>query len=65
MSISAPQTEAEAAELMARHGITRIPADQYHYKSWRYSNLGDAVAQARRDPVPAIAAPTPPRQVPG
>ena len=42
-------TEAEAAEIMARFGITRVPAHQFHYKSWRYSNLGDAVAQARRD----------------
>lgn len=42
-------TKAEADELMARYGITRVPADQFHYKSWRYSNLSDAVAQAERD----------------
>lgn len=52
MSVAAPQTDAEAAELMARHGITRVPADQYHYKTFRYSNLGDAVAQAMRDALP-------------
>lgn len=49
MSIAKPQTETEAAQLMERYGITRVPADQYHYKTFRYSNLGDAVAQARRD----------------
>jgi hypothetical protein len=46
------QTEAEAAELMARYGITRVPADQFHYRSWRYSKLSDAVAQAERDGLP-------------
>lgn len=34
---------------MARYGITREPADRFHYREWRYSNLGDALAQARRD----------------
>lgn len=49
MGIAAPKMDDEAIELMARHGITRVPADQYHYKAFRYSNLGDALAQARRD----------------
>ncbi|ARS29399.1 hypothetical protein [Sphingomonas sp. KC8] len=49
MSISSSPTATEAAELMSSLGITRVPADRYHYKTWRYSNLGDAVAQARRD----------------
>ncbi|WP_380872397.1 hypothetical protein ACFB49_33390 [Sphingomonas sp. DBB INV C78] len=49
MGILLAQTEIEAAELMTNLGITRVPADQYHYKAWRYSNLGDAVAQAKRD----------------
>ena len=38
-----------AAELMAKYGITRVPADQFHYKDYRYSKLRDAVAQAKRD----------------
>ena len=49
MGVFPAQTETEAAELMANLGITRVPADQYRYKAWRYSNLGDAVAQAKRD----------------
>jgi len=53
MSIPAAESEAEAAELMARFGIARIPADQYHYKGWRYSSLRDAVAQAKRDVSPS------------
>ena len=41
--------DADDAELMARHGITRVPSFHYRYREWRYSNLKDAVAQARRD----------------
>ncbi|MND06417.1 hypothetical protein D3C83_277750 [compost metagenome] len=49
MTMRSPPTEAEAAELMSRYGITRVPADQFHYQSFRYSKLADAAAQARRD----------------
>jgi len=41
--------EAEEAELMDRYGIMRVPACEFLYKNYRYSNLHDAVAQARRD----------------
>jgi len=48
--------EAERAEpapenlvaLIARHGIVRVPADQFHVDGFRYTNLADALAQARR-----------------
>lgn len=43
-----PPTE-DQDEQMARYGISRVPADQFHYKSYRYSNLRDAIAQARRE----------------
>lgn len=43
-----PDDTAEA-ELMARYGITRAPADQFHYRDYRYSRLSDAIAQAKRD----------------
>jgi len=36
------------AALMARHGIVRVPAEQFHIDGFRYSNLADALAQARR-----------------
>ncbi|MBA2920989.1 hypothetical protein GON01_09270 [Sphingomonas sp. MAH-20] len=51
-------TEHEAADLMTRHGITRVQAVQYRYKSWRYSNLSDAVAQAERDASAQLDDPT-------
>jgi hypothetical protein len=40
--------EANSAALMAQYGITRVPADIYRLGEWRYSNLRDAIAQARR-----------------
>jgi hypothetical protein len=34
---------------MARFGLTQVPTYRYHYRDWRYANLDDALAQARRD----------------
>jgi len=42
-------SDTEQAELMKRYGISRVPADQFGYKAFRYSNLRDAIAQAKRD----------------
>lgn len=39
----------EEAEWLDQFGITKVPSYQYHYRGWRYSNLADAIAQARRD----------------
>jgi len=36
---------------MAQYGITCIPADNFYYREYHYTNLKDAVAQARRDKV--------------
>jgi len=38
-----------ADEAMATFGITRVPVDYFHYRHYRYTNLKDAVAQAKRD----------------
>jgi endonuclease YncB( thermonuclease family) len=38
----------DAAEELVRHGITRIPVDYFHYGDFRYTNLEDALAQAKR-----------------
>lgn len=53
MSAPSELDETVAAEQMAHYGITRVPADQYHYKDYRYSKLSDAIAQARRDERPS------------
>ena len=34
---------------MAKYEITRVPADYFVYRSYRYTNLADALAQARRE----------------
>ena len=44
-----PLVHQDDAEMLARFGITKVPAHQYHYREWRYSNLDDAIAQAKRD----------------
>jgi hypothetical protein len=44
-----PANHLEALEEMARYGITRVPIGYFHYKEYRYNNLADAVAQAKRD----------------
>jgi hypothetical protein len=43
-----PAINSEAAEGMAKCGITRVPVDYFHYKEFRYTNLDDAIAQATR-----------------
>lgn len=42
--------------LMARNGIARVRADQYHVDGYRYTNLADALAQVGRA-APARARP--------
>ena len=44
---AAPAADPEI-EVMARNGITRVPAHQYHIDGYRYAKLGDALAQAAR-----------------
>lgn len=53
MSSSSEPGKVSEAELMARYGITRVPADQCHYKEYRYSRLSDAIAQAKRETPPS------------
>ena len=39
----------DEAEILARFGVAKVPVHQYHYREWRYSNIDDAIAQAKRD----------------
>ena len=43
-----PAAKPEAKDEIAKYGITRVPVDYFHYKQYRYTNLADAVAQAKR-----------------
>lgn len=40
-----PVTEAE----MTKYGITRSTVDYFHYRDFKYTNLSDALAQAKRE----------------
>ena len=48
MTAAASSIDSDA-EIMARYGISCVSVPQYHYKSWHYARLSDAVAQAKRD----------------
>jgi hypothetical protein len=34
---------------MEKYGISRVPTDSFRYREFRYTNLQDALAQAKRD----------------
>lgn len=35
---------------MIKLGITNHPIDRFHYGEYKYTNLGDALAEAKRNP---------------
>jgi hypothetical protein len=39
---------AESAKALANYGITRVPVDYFHIGGFRYTNLEDAIAEAKR-----------------
>jgi len=42
--------DAQNAEnVMTAYGIVCVPVDYFHYQTFRYTNLEDAIAQANRD----------------
>lgn len=47
---ASPAFSTEVAEEMAKYGITHVPVDYYYYGGFRYTNLEDAVAEAKRHP---------------
>ncbi len=44
-------SDEEIAEELAKYGITCVPADNFYYREYRYTNLRDAIAQSRRDKI--------------
>jgi hypothetical protein len=53
MTDTSSPADVTQAQLMAKYGITRVPTDRFHYKFYRYTNLEDALAQAKRDVGPS------------
>ena len=49
---SSPTFSPKNAEDMAKYGITRVPVDYFHVGGFRYTNLSDAIAQAKRQQHP-------------
>jgi hypothetical protein len=43
-----PGVEQKDADEMAKYGITRVSVNYFHYGDFRYTNLADAIAQAKR-----------------
>ena len=43
-----PSAALNVPEEMANHGITHSIVDVFHVDGFRYSNLSDAIAQAKR-----------------
>lgn len=46
-----PLSDLRAAETeqMGKYGISCVPENFFYYREFRYSNLEDAIAQAKRD----------------
>jgi len=44
-----PSLSAEAHQKMEEYKISRVPTDSFQYRGFRYTNLQDAFAQAKRD----------------
>ena len=52
MHMSSPERPGNTGadqDTMDRYGIIRVPADYFLYGQYRYTNLKDALAQAKRD----------------
>jgi hypothetical protein len=50
----------ETRQEMDRYGIVRVPADSFLYREFRYTNLQDALAEAKRDAESRPGASVPP-----
>jgi hypothetical protein len=48
-----PPVAPDIAAQMATYGITRVPVDYFHVGKFRYSNLDDAIAEAKRQKLAA------------
>ncbi len=47
---SKAKTRSKTAENeLSKYGISRVSTDHFHYGDYKYTDLKDAVAQAKRD----------------
>ena len=45
---SDPAMSLDLGAELAKYGITRVPVDYFHFRGFRYTNLKDAIAEAKR-----------------
>ena len=50
MKLSDTNLDGKALEEMAKYGITSSQISQFAYGDYRYTNLEDAIAEAKRHP---------------
>jgi hypothetical protein len=43
-------SDAETEDALQRYGIVAVPSQSFEYGGYRYTNIQDAVAEARRHP---------------
>lgn len=43
-----PTVKPSDLDEMTKYGIKRIPVDYFHFGDFRYTNLSDAIAQAKK-----------------
>lgn len=48
MATNPGATAADEAAMLERNGITRTTIHQYHVDGFRYSSIGEAMAQVKR-----------------
>ncbi len=48
VSTTTPALSPEPLQEIAKYGIVRVPVDTFHVGGYRYTNLDDAIAQAKR-----------------
>ena len=54
MTAQAPKEKAETSKKstkdeLSKYGISRVSTDHFHYENYKYTDLKDAIAQAKRD----------------
>jgi hypothetical protein len=51
MTAATEDPPTDVASTLTKYGITQVSQDIFHYGGYRYTNLQDAVAEAKRHPM--------------
>jgi hypothetical protein len=50
-SVISRMSSSDDMEKMAEFGITCVPVDQFYFREYHYTDLNDAIAEAKRHPI--------------